>query len=124
MQTNTTRFSRLVDLAKETSSDKRRELLREVTDAFLATASDCNETEKSYFGEILGSVSSNMDVAVRSRLAQQFAGQDHAPLGLIQKLADLPAKFRAAEIAAAMDGKVHRHDHRIVGGRLNDRAGN
>ena len=88
MQTNTTRFSRLVDLAKETSSDKRRELLREVTDAFLATASDCNETEKSYFGEILGSVSSNMDVAVRSLLAQQFAGQDHAPLGLIQKLAN------------------------------------
>jgi uncharacterized protein (DUF2336 family) len=88
MQPNTSRFSRLVDLAKETSSDKRRELLREVTDAFLETADDCNDTEKSYFGEILGKVSTGMDIAVRRRLAEQFAAQENAPLGLIQQLAN------------------------------------
>ncbi len=34
-----------------------RELLREVTDVFLGAAPECSETEKSYFGDIIGKVS-------------------------------------------------------------------
>ncbi len=88
MLQNSTRFSRLVDLAKETSSDKRRELLREVSDVFLEAAPDLSDVERSYFGDIISKVSANMDVAVRRRLAEQFAGQPKAPLGLIQQLAN------------------------------------
>ena len=88
MLQNSTRFSRLVDLAKETSSDKRRELLREVSDVFLKSSLDLSDVERSYFGDIIGKVSANMDVAVRRRLAEQFAGQPKAPLGLIQQLAN------------------------------------
>lgn len=88
MLQNSTRFSRLVDLAKETSSDKRRELLREVSDVFLETSPDLSDDERSHFGDIIGKVSANMDVAVRRRLAEQFAGQPKAPLGLIQQLAN------------------------------------
>ncbi len=88
MQQNTTRFSRLVDLAKETSSEKRRELLRDVTDVFLEAAPEYTEVERSHFGEILGKVSSCMDIAVRRRLAEQFADQPNAPHGLIRQLAN------------------------------------
>jgi uncharacterized protein (DUF2336 family) len=87
MLQKSTRFSRLVDLAKETSSDKRRELLREVSDVFLEASPDLSDDERSHFGDIIGKVSANMDVAVRRRLAEQFAGQPKAPLGLIQQLA-------------------------------------
>ena len=75
MQKNTTRFSRLVDLAKETSSEKRRDLLRQVSDVFLEGSLEFSDVERSHFGDIIGKVSANMDVAVRRRLAEQFAGQ-------------------------------------------------
>ncbi|MEQ1753672.1 MAG: DUF2336 domain-containing protein [Micropepsaceae bacterium] len=88
MQPNTSRFSRLVDLAKETSSDKRRELLREVTDVFLGTAPDCTDTEKSYFGDIIGKVSTGMDIAVRRQLAARLADNPDAPRALVQQFAN------------------------------------
>jgi uncharacterized protein (DUF2336 family) len=88
MQNNATRFSRLVDLAQETSSEKRRELLREVTDAFLESASNCTEIERSHFGDIMSTVSTGMEVAVRRHLAQQLAKQPNAPRALVQQLAN------------------------------------
>ena len=87
MQPTASRFSRLVELAKESSSDKRRELLREVTDVFLGAAPECSETEKSYFGDIMGKVSTGMDVAVRKQLAIRLADNPDAPLALMQQLA-------------------------------------
>jgi uncharacterized protein (DUF2336 family) len=87
MQPTASRFSRLVELAKESSSDKRRELLREVTDVFLGAAPECSETEKSYFGDIIGKVSTGMDVAVRKQLAIRLADNPDAPHALMQQLA-------------------------------------
>lgn len=87
MQSASSRLNRLVDLAKETSSDKRRELLREVTDVFLDSAHDCSEAEKSHFGEIIGKVSIGMDVAFRRNLAARLADNPNAPLVLIQGFA-------------------------------------
>lgn len=87
MQPTASRFSRLVELAKESSSDKRRELLREVTDVFLGAAPECSETEKSYFGDIIGKVSTGMDVAVRKQLALRLADNPDAPHALMQQFA-------------------------------------
>lgn len=87
MQSAASRLNRLVDLAKETSSEKRRELLREVTDVFLDNAHDCSEAEKSYFGEIIGKVSIGMDVAFRKNLASRLADNPNAPHALIQGFA-------------------------------------
>ena len=78
MQPASSRLNRLVDLAKESSSDKRRELLREVTDVFLDSAHDCSDAEKSYFGEIISKVSTGMDVAVRKHLAARLADNPNA----------------------------------------------
>ena len=87
MQPASSRLNRLVDLAKESSSDKRRELLREVTDVFLDSAHDCSDAEKSYFGEIISKVSTGMDVAVRKHLAARLADNPNAPLVLIKGFA-------------------------------------
>ncbi len=81
-------LQRLIDLAKEPSSDKRRELLRQVTDLFLDKAPTYNDAERDHFGVILGSVAGKMDIAVREQLAKQFATVPSAPHGFIQQLAN------------------------------------
>lgn len=85
---DTSQLHRLIDLAKEQSSEKRRELLREVTDMFLDKAPAYNESEREHFGAILSRVATEMDIAVRKQLAKQFANVPSAPHGLIQQLAN------------------------------------
>ena len=88
MSEDTSQFHRLIDLAKEPSSEKRRELLRQVTDIFLDKAPSYSDAEREHFGAILGRVSTEMDIAVRRQLAKQFANVPSAPHGLIQQLAN------------------------------------
>lgn len=88
MSATASQFHRLIDLAKEQSSDKRRELLRQLTDIFLDGASSYSEAERDHFGAILSRVASDMDLAVRKHLAKQFANVPSAPHGLIQQLAN------------------------------------
>lgn len=79
---------RLVDLAKEPSSEKRRELLRDVTDLFLEKPGDYSNAEATHFGEIIGRVASEMDTAVRKHLSERLSGVPQAPRGLIAQLAN------------------------------------
>jgi uncharacterized protein (DUF2336 family) len=87
MSAATSHLQELIDLAKEPSSDKRRELLRKLTDVFLDAAPDYSAAERDHFGAILSRVAADMDVAVRRQLAKQFANVPSAPHGLIQRLA-------------------------------------
>lgn len=88
MSAQPSRFSRLTDLAKETSSEKRRELLREVTDLFLEAAPDYSDVERTHFGAILGQVAEEMETSVRKQLAEQLATVSSAPHKLIRQLAE------------------------------------
>lgn len=78
---------RLVDLAREPSSEKRRELLREMTDLFMAGPEDYSETENNAFGQILGTVAREMEMEVRQNLATRLANVSNAPRSLIVQLA-------------------------------------
>jgi uncharacterized protein (DUF2336 family) len=89
------RFHRLIDLANEASSEKRRELLREVTDLFLADAPGYSANEREHFDVIMRSVARDMEDAVRRELAQRLADLPSAPEGLIRQLAN--DDFRVAE---------------------------
>jgi uncharacterized protein (DUF2336 family) len=73
-------FAMLLDLAKETSSEKRRELLRQVTDVFLADGSVRSDKEAAVFDEIVGAVASDLETQVRVELARKVAAST-APLG-------------------------------------------
>lgn len=67
-------FALLIDLAKENSSEKRRELLRKVTDTFLTTSDTRSEREAELFDEIIGAVAADLETQVRIELAQKVAG--------------------------------------------------
>jgi uncharacterized protein (DUF2336 family) len=77
----------LIDLAKEPSSTKRRELLREVTSVFMAQPEDVSEAEMSLYDEVMSHLSDEMETMVRAEIAQKLSTSKTAPLGLLRKLA-------------------------------------
>lgn len=79
MAASASNFATLLDLAKETSSEKRRELLRQVTDVFLADAAARTETEAKVFDEIVNAVAADLEAQVRVELARKVA-LSNAPL--------------------------------------------
>ena len=81
-------LSRLVGLAKETSSEKRRELLNEVTDLFMDAPSGYTSNQAEQFGDILGTVAREMEMAVRQTLATRLSSVPNAPRNLILQLAN------------------------------------
>jgi uncharacterized protein (DUF2336 family) len=66
-------YSLLLDLAKETSSEKRRDLLRQVTDVFLEAGQSRNERESGLFDDIFEAVSVDLEKQVRMELARKIA---------------------------------------------------
>lgn len=81
------RFARLVDLARETSSERRRDLLRDVTDMFFDTRETLTTIENALVGEIMGRIAVDMESDVRAALAKRLADEGAAPAGVALKLA-------------------------------------
>jgi uncharacterized protein (DUF2336 family) len=73
MAANANKFALLLDLAKEGSSEKRRELLRQITDVFLAQPNNRSEKEAALFDEIVGAVASDLETQVRIELSRKIA---------------------------------------------------
>lgn len=80
------RLSELIEMAKEPSSDKRRELLRELTDQFFGTE-PVNETESELYGTVLAQLTTEMEQAVRHEIATRFSVAPQAPRVLARTLA-------------------------------------
>jgi uncharacterized protein (DUF2336 family) len=66
-------FALLLDLAKEGSSEKRRELLRQITDVFLADPPERSERETQLFDDIVVAVAADLETQVRVELAKKVA---------------------------------------------------
>ncbi len=81
------KLSELVQLAGETSSERRRELLREVTDLFFAPVTAHSPAEQALFDEVLQQLTGEMEEAVRAELGIRFADAPDAPQGLVRALA-------------------------------------
>jgi uncharacterized protein (DUF2336 family) len=81
------RLTDLIELAKETSSEKRRELLRDITDLFF-TRHAPTDPELRQFDGVLTQLATDMEEAVRAELSGRFAGADSAPRRLIVSLAN------------------------------------
>ncbi|MEQ1817345.1 MAG: DUF2336 domain-containing protein [Terricaulis sp.] len=82
------RFAKLVDLARTTDSEQRRELLREVTDLFFETSSTRSTRESALFGDVLQLVAAEMQDSVLAELSEVFADAADAPIGLMRDLAN------------------------------------
>ena len=81
------KLQELIDLAKEPSSEKRRELLRGVTDLFFADPEHHGGGELALFDDVLTQLAGEMEVVVRAELATRMAPVVAAPLRLVRDLA-------------------------------------
>jgi len=78
---------KLVDLAREKSSERRRELLREVTDLFFDDIPQQGSSELSQYDGVLSKLAEDTAEDARAELAERFADSPDAPHGLIMQLA-------------------------------------
>lgn len=85
---STQRFAKLVDLARTTDSEQRRQLLREVTDLFFETSNSRNSRETALFDDVLQLVAAEMQDSVLAELSEVFADASDAPVGLMRDLAN------------------------------------
>ncbi|WP_342362663.1 DUF2336 domain-containing protein [Terrarubrum flagellatum] len=76
----------LSKLSDETSSDRRRELLRKVTDLFLSN-NNYAEQQVGFFNDIMTMVADSVTTEVRAEFADRIADRSDAPLSLIERLA-------------------------------------
>ena len=94
------RLPELLALAEEGSSEKRRALLRELTEHFFG-APTRTATEDTLYGAILAKLADDMETAVRAELSARFANAPDAPAGLIRRLANDEAAVAGAVLAAS-----------------------
>ena len=78
-----TKLHDLIALAQEPSSDRRRELLREVTDLFFVGADGRQPAELALFDDVLSQLAGEMEEAVRAELAERMADVAQPPPKLI-----------------------------------------
>jgi uncharacterized protein (DUF2336 family) len=76
----------LISLAREPSSERRRELLREVTDLFFA-APPQRTNEMALFDDVLSQLTGEMEEAVRAELSGRMADAPSPPRKLLLGLA-------------------------------------
>ncbi|MFT6462893.1 MAG: hypothetical protein ACJA0Y_002403, partial [Maricaulis maris] len=91
------KLNTLVDLAREKSSDRRRTLLREVTDLFFEETPERDSAVSGRFDDVLSALAEQTAVDAREELSQRFSGTPLAPRGLVLKLAQ-----DAIEVAGPM----------------------
>lgn len=87
MTAGASRLKQLIAVAKEGSSEKRRDLLREITDVFMTTPDRFTSSEMQHFDVIMSRVTEQVETALRRELAEKLADTPNAPLGLLRQLA-------------------------------------
>ena len=87
MSENLPNLAILVELAEEPSSDKRRELLRNVTNLFFENPDNYNPSEIDLFGDVMGTISSNLETEIRQDIAGRMANLPNPPQNLLKQMA-------------------------------------
>ena len=87
MSAQTSRLKELIAVAKEGSSEKRRDLLREITDVFMAAPDRYTSSEMQHFDVILSKVTETVEIELRREIAEKLADVPTAPKNLIRQLA-------------------------------------
>ena len=88
MPNRRTRLKSLMSLAREPSSDKRGELLREIVDLFVEYPTSYSIAETEHMGGIMAQIASKMEMRVRERLANRMSELLEAPKNLIVQFAN------------------------------------
>ncbi len=95
------RLAELIALAQEPSSARRRELLRELTDAFfMSEDAPRSPAELGLFDDVLEQLARDMETAVRAELSERMAAVAVPPPRLIRSLARDEAEAVAVPVLA------------------------
>lgn len=70
------KFELLLDLARDPSGEKRRELLLNITDAFLSDLKSRTDAEGVLYDDLVAAVTADMGSTVRTELARRLADRD------------------------------------------------
>ncbi len=81
------RLKLLIDVAREGSTEKRADLLREITDVFMAAPDRYTSAEMQHFDVILSKVTESVEIALRAEIAEKLADVPNAPRNLVRQLA-------------------------------------
>ena len=81
------RLKQLIEVAREGSTEKRADLLREITDVFMAAPDRYTSTEMQHFDVILSKVTESVEIALRVEIAEKLADTPNAPKNLVRQLA-------------------------------------
>lgn len=117
------RYAKLLDIARQTDSGRRRELLHEVTDLFFESTEDQSPVETRLFGELMAKVAFELDQEVRKELSNRFEPSGSAPRELARALANDVIEIAAPVLRTARnltdDDLIavvrHRgHEHQMV----------
>ncbi len=87
MASGASRLNQLLELAREGSPEARRDLLRQVTDLFMAPSGAHSVEALQHFEAILCQLAGNADQALRRETAERLADASSAPRGLIARFA-------------------------------------
>ena len=82
MASNKEQLQELVELAGETSSEKRRELLESISEMFFEEPASFNQAETDLIGDIIGRVADDVEEQVRVHLSERLSDVDNAPRAL------------------------------------------
>ncbi len=88
MTDNIQPLEKLVHLAKESSPERRRDLLRKVTDLFFKEPESLNEREIGHIGDIICKIACDMEIKVRRHLAEKLSASAAAPHQVMTMLAN------------------------------------
>ena len=81
MTVGASRLKELIAVAKEGSSEKRRDLLREITDVFMTTPDRFTSSEMQHFDVIMSRVTEQVETSLRRELSEKLADVPNAPPG-------------------------------------------
>src|SRR5689334_3770301 len=81
-------ISSLLDLAQESSSEKRRQLLQEISNLFVEGAEFHTDREVMLFGDVLGRLLDQVEIEDRVSFSERVAPMPRAPRSLVLKLAE------------------------------------
>jgi uncharacterized protein (DUF2336 family) len=81
------RLKQLIALAREDSSEKRGQLLNEITDVFMAAPDRYTSSEMQHFDVIMSKVTESVEAQLRRQIAEKLADAPTAPKGLLRQLA-------------------------------------
>ena len=74
-------------LSNETSSEKRRVLLRRITDLFMVTNERQGDDDREVFGSVMERVAYDLEVEARAELSERLAHIANAPHNVVVRLA-------------------------------------